>query len=271
MQRVASLPADAFEERSEGLPALWSGNAGAKAVMQRFAELTLRVDTTNQCHPPQHRFIPQFYKAEASGSTILVVNMRIDEKGGRGCGPVVEWVLTPDVSAAKEKAEITRIGTHIPHAFHTHTHSTHARAFLADIPPLRGRAATNRSNDELERRDRAVRDAVRDNERAQDRYKRDIKDYESAMRRFEKERVEKHPMCKGTGWMPCGGAFHKGNSIMRSCQYCNGKGGHTCSLCKGTGLKHPNLKPPAMPKQPKATPIPTFPSIDSIDFTRNIS
>lgn len=41
----------------------------------------------------------------------MVVNMRISARGERGCGPVVEWVLTPDIAANKEQAEITRIGT----------------------------------------------------------------------------------------------------------------------------------------------------------------
>jgi hypothetical protein len=132
-------------------------------------------------------------------------------------------------------------------------------------------SANERRADELARRDRMVRDAAADNERAQKDYQRDIKKYESDMKKYEKDVKEKHLHCKGTGWLSCGGSYHQKNSILRSCQYCNGKGGHKCGLCKGTGLKYPNLKPPSVPKQPKLKPIPTFASIDSIDFTRNIS
>jgi hypothetical protein len=111
-KRVAPLPATAFEGKDrDSLAGLWSANdAARRAMAQRFGELKLVVDTTNACHPPQFRFVPQYYRADAEGAT-LAVHMRIDEQGGRGCGAVVEWVLTPDVAAAKEKAEIARIGT----------------------------------------------------------------------------------------------------------------------------------------------------------------
>lgn len=48
-------------------------------------------------------------KVEASGSA-LIVTMQIGAQGKRGCGGVVEWVITPEVAAAKERDEINRIG-----------------------------------------------------------------------------------------------------------------------------------------------------------------
>lgn len=117
----------------------------------------------------------------------------------------------------------------------------------------------------------AVRRTHQENEDSQKQYEREIRQYEKKMAEYERDSQKEHRPCEGTGWVRCKDYFHSGKSIMKTCHTCSGKGGHRCGPCHGTGLQYPNMKPPQMPKQPKIKSIPTFPPIDSIDWTDDIS
>jgi hypothetical protein len=129
--------------------------------------------------------------------------------------------------------------------------------------------AAARREEELLRREHEIKRAQQENAHAATRHADKLRKYEHDLKKYEKEKVEKHSPCKGTGWIKCDNYWHRHrNPVLAKCPTCSGKGGHTCMLCKGTGLKFPKLEPPKPPKAPKTRPLPT---ISSIDFTRDIA
>jgi len=75
--------------------------------------------------------------------------------------------------------------------------------------------------------------------------------YERKLKEYNRKKTEKHPSCKGTGRTTCAICKGSGRSATGKtyCGSCNGKGGDRCFLCKETGLKYHDLKPPEKPQR----------------------